>query len=76
MFPVWGAAGGRSTALSSAFVPTPSASVRLPAHCVFAVSTDEKQLRTKSEGSDVSPATDQLTEDKHGEEAEMLFHVL
>ncbi|XP_039465440.1 multiple PDZ domain protein isoform X1 [Oreochromis aureus] len=26
---------------------------------------DEKQLHTKSEGSDVSPATDQLTEDKH-----------
>ncbi|XP_076580988.1 multiple PDZ domain protein isoform X3 [Chaetodon auriga] len=30
------------------------------------VSTDEKPLQTKSEGSDVSPATDQLTEDKHG----------
>ncbi|XP_070849423.1 multiple PDZ domain protein [Chaetodon trifascialis] len=29
------------------------------------VSTDEKPLQTKSEGSDVSPATDQLTEDKH-----------
>ncbi|XP_030578367.1 multiple PDZ domain protein [Archocentrus centrarchus] len=27
---------------------------------------DEKQLHTKSEGSDVNPATDQLTEDKHG----------
>ncbi|XP_053198884.1 multiple PDZ domain protein [Scomber japonicus] len=27
---------------------------------------DEKQLQTKGEGSDVSPATDQLTEDKHG----------
>ncbi|XP_049423695.1 multiple PDZ domain protein isoform X3 [Epinephelus fuscoguttatus] len=30
------------------------------------VTTDEKALQTKSEGSDVSPATDQLTEDKHG----------
>ncbi|XP_040886623.1 multiple PDZ domain protein isoform X1 [Toxotes jaculatrix] len=30
------------------------------------VTTDEKPLQTKSEGSDVSPATDQLTEDKHG----------
>uniref|UniRef100_A0A8C4IMZ5 Multiple PDZ domain protein n=1 Tax=Dicentrarchus labrax TaxID=13489 RepID=A0A8C4IMZ5_DICLA len=30
------------------------------------VTTDEKLLQTKSEGSDVSPATDQLTEDKHG----------
>ncbi|CAI5668720.1 unnamed protein product [Oreochromis niloticus] len=29
------------------------------------VAEDEKQLHTKSEGSDVSPATDQLTEDKH-----------
>ncbi|XP_039996432.1 multiple PDZ domain protein isoform X3 [Xiphias gladius] len=29
------------------------------------VSTEEKPLQTKSEGSDVSPATDQLTEDKH-----------
>lgn len=29
------------------------------------VTTDEKQLQTKGEGSDVSPATDQLTEDKH-----------
>nr|XP_046237321.1 multiple PDZ domain protein-like isoform X3 [Scatophagus argus] len=27
---------------------------------------DEKLLQTKSEGSDVGPATDQLTEDKHG----------
>ncbi|XP_029310521.1 LOW QUALITY PROTEIN: multiple PDZ domain protein [Cottoperca gobio] len=27
---------------------------------------DEKPLQTKSEGSDVSPVTDQLTEDKHG----------
>ncbi|XP_041820522.1 multiple PDZ domain protein isoform X3 [Chelmon rostratus] len=30
------------------------------------VTTDEKPLQTKSEGSDVSPAMDQLTEDKHG----------
>ncbi|XP_026208412.1 multiple PDZ domain protein isoform X3 [Anabas testudineus] len=30
------------------------------------VTTDEKTLQTKSEGSDVSPAADQLTEDKHG----------
>ncbi|KAL7374804.1 hypothetical protein ABVT39_007383 [Epinephelus coioides] len=30
------------------------------------VTADEKALQTKSEGSDVSPATDQLTEDKHG----------
>ncbi|CAN9509544.1 unnamed protein product [Ophioblennius macclurei] len=30
------------------------------------VSTDEKQLQTKTEGSDVSAATDQLTKDKHG----------
>uniref|UniRef100_UPI0037E944AE multiple PDZ domain protein n=1 Tax=Semicossyphus pulcher TaxID=241346 RepID=UPI0037E944AE len=30
------------------------------------VTTDEKALQTKSDGSDVSPATDQLTEDKHG----------
>ncbi|XP_069561184.1 multiple PDZ domain protein isoform X2 [Brachyistius frenatus] len=30
------------------------------------VATDEKQLQTKSEGSDVSPATDQLTKDKDG----------
>lgn len=40
-----------------------------PSHsslCVFTVAADEKALQTKSEGSDVSPATDQLTEDKHG----------
>ncbi|XP_045921845.1 multiple PDZ domain protein-like isoform X4 [Micropterus dolomieu] len=30
------------------------------------VTADEKPLQTMSEGSDVSPATDQLTEDKHG----------
>ncbi|KAA8582458.1 hypothetical protein FQN60_006129, partial [Etheostoma spectabile] len=30
------------------------------------VTTDEKPLQTKSEGSDVSPATAQLTEDTHG----------
>ncbi|XP_065806535.1 multiple PDZ domain protein isoform X3 [Labrus bergylta] len=30
------------------------------------VTTDEKALHTKSDGSDVSQATDQLTEDKHG----------
>ncbi|XP_067379716.1 multiple PDZ domain protein isoform X2 [Channa argus] len=30
------------------------------------VTTDEKTLKTKSEGFDVSPAMDQLTEDKHG----------
>ncbi|KAK2863194.1 hypothetical protein Q5P01_002727 [Channa striata] len=30
------------------------------------VTTDEKTPQTKSEGSDVSPAMDQLTEDKHG----------
>nr|XP_020467076.1 LOW QUALITY PROTEIN: multiple PDZ domain protein [Monopterus albus] len=30
------------------------------------ITTDEKPLQTKSEGSDVNPATDQLTEDKHG----------
>ncbi|XP_028985124.1 multiple PDZ domain protein isoform X3 [Betta splendens] len=30
------------------------------------VATDEKTLQTKSEGSDVSPGTDQLTEDKRG----------
>ncbi|XP_035849596.1 multiple PDZ domain protein isoform X3 [Sander lucioperca] len=30
------------------------------------VTTDEKPLQTKSGGSDVSPATDQLTEDTHG----------
>ncbi|KAM6909367.1 multiple PDZ domain protein [Xenentodon cancila] len=30
------------------------------------VTTDEKQLQTKSDGSDVSPATDQLTKEKHG----------
>ncbi|KAM9836431.1 multiple PDZ domain protein [Aulostomus maculatus] len=30
------------------------------------ISQDEKQLQTKSEGSDVNPATDQLTDDKHG----------
>ncbi|KAM7377385.1 hypothetical protein PAMA_013935 [Pampus argenteus] len=32
---------------------------------VAQVTADEKQLQTKGEGSDVSPATDQLTEDKH-----------
>ncbi|XP_068569487.1 multiple PDZ domain protein isoform X2 [Cebidichthys violaceus] len=32
------------------------------------VTTDEKPPQTKSEGSDVSPAADQLTEDKHGME--------
>ncbi|XP_041636091.1 multiple PDZ domain protein isoform X4 [Cheilinus undulatus] len=30
------------------------------------VTTDERALQTKSDGSDVSQATDQLTEDKHG----------
>lgn len=35
-------------------------------HCVFTVTADEKPLQTKTEGSDVSLATDQLTEDKHG----------
>uniref|UniRef100_UPI003AAA223C multiple PDZ domain protein n=1 Tax=Centroberyx gerrardi TaxID=166262 RepID=UPI003AAA223C len=30
------------------------------------VATDEKQLQSKSEGSDVSPAKDQLTEDRDG----------
>ncbi|XP_022614452.1 multiple PDZ domain protein isoform X3 [Seriola dumerili] len=30
------------------------------------VTVDEKPLQTKSEGSDVSPATDKLTEDKNG----------
>ncbi|XP_061566606.1 multiple PDZ domain protein isoform X3 [Cololabis saira] len=30
------------------------------------VTADEKQLQTKSDGSDVSPATDQLTKEKHG----------
>ncbi|XP_029941156.1 multiple PDZ domain protein isoform X2 [Salarias fasciatus] len=30
------------------------------------VATDEKQPQTKTEGSDVSAATDQLTKDKHG----------
>lgn len=42
-------------------------------HCVFTVTTDEKPLQTKSEGSDVSPATDQLTEDKHGRRLGFLF---
>ncbi|XP_075968545.1 multiple PDZ domain protein isoform X2 [Anarhichas minor] len=32
------------------------------------VTADEKPPQTKSEGSDVSPAADQLTEDKHGME--------
>ncbi|XP_028285641.1 multiple PDZ domain protein isoform X3 [Parambassis ranga] len=30
------------------------------------VAADEKQFQTKNEGSDVSPAADQLTKDKHG----------
>lgn len=47
--------------------------VRLTVRCVFTVSTDEKQLHTKSEGSDVSPATDQLTEDKHGRRLRCFF---
>ena len=42
------------------------ASVCFTVHCVFTAAADEKQLQTKGEGSDVSPATDQLTEDKHG----------
>lgn len=50
--------------------------VRLTVRCVFTVSTDEKQLHTKSEGSDVSPATDQLTEDKHGRRMRCFFRVL
>lgn len=33
---------------------------------MFIVTADEKPLQTKTEGSDVSLATDQLTEDKHG----------
>lgn len=47
--------------------------VCLTVHCVFAVTTDEKTLQTKSEGSDVSPATDQLTEDKHGRRLGFFF---
>lgn len=43
------------------------------AHCVFAVTTDEKPLQTKNEGSDVSPATDKLTEDKHGRRLGFFF---
>uniref|UniRef100_A0A671WSL4 Multiple PDZ domain protein n=1 Tax=Sparus aurata TaxID=8175 RepID=A0A671WSL4_SPAAU len=38
---------------------------RMEAEEAAQVTTDEKPLQTKSEGSDVSPATDQLTEDKH-----------
>ncbi|KAM9335583.1 multiple PDZ domain protein [Symphorus nematophorus] len=38
-----------------------------------AAAQDEKPLQTKSEGSDVSPATDQLTEDKHAFEEEELM---
>lgn len=49
------------------------ASVSLSVHCVFAVAADEKTLQTKSEGSDVGPATDQLTEDKHGRRLGFLF---
>ncbi|XP_047445915.1 multiple PDZ domain protein isoform X3 [Mugil cephalus] len=37
------------------------------------VTADEKQLQTKSEGSDVGPAADQLTKDKHGFEEEELM---
>lgn len=33
---------------------------------LFTFAADEKLRQTKSEGSDVSPAADQLTEDKHG----------
>lgn len=33
---------------------------------MYLLTTDEKLLQTKSEGSDVSAATGQLTEDKHG----------
>lgn len=51
--------------LSCVCVP-PLASVRLTLHCVFTVTADEKALLTKSEGSDVSPAPDQLTEDEQG----------
>lgn len=42
-------------------------------HCVFTATTHEKPLQTKSEGSDVSPATDQLTEDKHGRRLGFFF---
>lgn len=49
------------------------ASVCLTVHCVIAVTTDEKTLETKSEGSDVSPAADQLTEDKHGRRLGFFF---
>lgn len=34
-------------------------------HCVRLFTTDEKLPQTKSEGSDVSVAAGQLTEDKH-----------
>lgn len=50
-----------------------TASVCLTLHCVFAVSSDEKTFQTKSEGSDVSPTTDQLTEDRHGRRLGFFF---
>ena len=46
-------------------MPLP-ASVRHTFHRVLPVTADEEPPQTKSEGSDVSAAMDQLTEDKHG----------
>jgi len=45
--------------------PVPASSF-LTVGCVLTVTADERQLHTMSDGSDVSPATDQLTADKHG----------
>lgn len=44
--------------------------------CVFTFATDEKLLQTKSEGSDVSTATDQLTEDRHGRKLGFVFRYI
>lgn len=40
----------------------------------FTVAANEKLLQTKSEGSDVSPAPDQLPEDKRGRSASSFKH--
>lgn len=52
----------RSDAVAG-FCPPHSVSLSLS---VFTFAADEKLRQAKSEGSDVSPATDQLTQDKHG----------
>ncbi|CAG02285.1 unnamed protein product, partial [Tetraodon nigroviridis] len=49
-----------------ATIPTPAAAIREPEQDRKKdPANDETPRQTKSEGSDVSPATDQLTEDKH-----------